>query len=176
MAGNKNIEKILQFSIENNSLIATTSEIHSVHLREFLERYIHTFADGTVFDIYCGSHGAEDGNLGQTSFTETGDMITQYRSMISYLTTYNKRTMNIIDEKDFLFEVKPIGEVPSYELDESHFAEFNTIMENMMVSERPHVAILAFCFTDISILKTLLMESGILPILFTKELLNLHRK
>ena len=109
--------------------------------------HMSDFPEHSRFLIYCGTHGARDGDLGHTSMGDIGDMLQQYRSMVSFLTTYDKRSMEIIEERDFRFDVKHIGDIKCYTRHEAHLHDMKNTMHDMLKNEDPYVIILAFCFT-----------------------------
>ena len=143
--------------------------IHGLDVQNFLKAYMIDFPDRTRVQIFCGTHGARDGSFGHTSHHEMGDMINQYKQVVAHVLTYDKKRMKIAKEKKIRFEIKFVGNLPGFEDNQRvHFNELKGAVGGMMTSDEPYIVILAFCFTNVSILRHMLMEMGVLAILSTK--------
>ena len=164
------IDNYLKFNgyVTESTLIVSHMPIDSTHVRNFLKSYMIDFPHRTRIVIYCGTHGAPDGSLGDTSNHDMGDMINIYKQVVGELLTKDTKRMKLIKEKNIRFEIRFVGKLPGFDTHLVNSHELKCTMNDMMGSEDPYVVILAFCYTSKSILKAMMMEMGYLAILSTK--------
>ena len=165
------VDNFLRFKgfLTESSLIVTNRPIHGADVQNFLKAYMCDFPYGTRVQIFCGTHGLDDGSYGYTTTYEMGDMINQYKQVVAHVLTFDKKRMKIAKEKKIRFEIKFVGNLPGFEGNQRvHFNELKGAIGGMMTSDEPYIVILAFCFTNVSILRHMLMEMGVLAILSTK--------
>ena len=164
------VDKLFKFTgfVSESKLIVSYMPIHGLDVQNFLKAYMIDFPDRTRVQIFCGTHGARDGSFGHTSLHEMGDMINQYKQVVAHVLTYDKKRAKIAKEKGIRFDVRFVGELPGFDTYQIHFKELRATLQDMMDSEDPYIVILAFCFTNVSILRDMLMEMGFLAILDSK--------
>ena len=164
------VDNYLKFNgyVTESTLVVTNRPIHSIDVRKFLRAYMIDFPHRTRIVIYCGTHGASDGSIGETSDFDMGDMINQYKQVVADLLTKDTKRMKLIKEKNIRFEIRFVGKLPGFDTHLVNCHELKGTMDNMMGSEDPYVVILAFCYTRKSILRAMMMEMGYLAILSSK--------
>ena len=164
------VDNYLKFNgyVTESTLIVSHNAIDSTHVRNFLKAYMIDFPHRTRIVIYCGTHGAPDGSLGDTSNHDMGDMINIYKQVVGELLTKDTKRMKLIKEKNIRFEIRFVGKLPGFDTHLVNSHELKCTMNDMMGSEDPYVVILAFCYTSKSILRAMMMEMGYMTILSTK--------
>ena len=76
---------------------------------------------------------------------------------------------DVIRKRKYKFEsVKPVGEVGGYLNHEVHDDSLDTFMEQMLIDKHPHVILLGFCYSNKSVLVSMMMELGVLPVVAAK--------
>ena len=164
------VDKLFKFNgfVSESKLIVSYMPIHGLDVQNFLKAYMIDFPDRTRVQIFCGTHGARDGSFGHTTLHEMGDMINQYKQVVAHVLAYDKKRAKLVKEKGIRFDVRFVGELPGFDTYQIHFKELRATLQDMMDSEDPYIVILAFCFTNVSILRDMLMEMGFLAILSSK--------
>ena len=165
--GVDNYLKFFNGYVTESTLIVSHMPRDSTHVRQFLKANMIDFPHGTRIVIYCGTHGAEDGSIGQTN-KDMGDMINIYKQVVGELLTKDTKRMKLIKEKNIRFEIRFVGKLPGFDTHLVNCHELKGTMDTMMGSEDPYVVILAFCYTRKSILRAMMMEMGYLAILSSK--------
>ena len=163
------VDNYLKFNgyVTESTLVVSTRPIHSIDVRRFLKSFMIDFPHQTRIVIYCGTHGGQDGSIGQSNY-DMGDMINQYKQVVGELLTEDTKRMKLIKEKNIRFEIRFVGTLPGFDTHLVNSHELKGTMDNIMGSEDPYVVILAFCYTSKSILRAMMMEMGYLAILSTK--------
>ena len=135
-------------------------------LKTLMLKNLEEFPIGAHFSIFAGSHGSDDGNFGDTTEAQRGSMINEYSAMIANI---KSKQPDVIKKRKYKFEgVKPIGKVGGYLNHEVHDDLLDAYMEQILKDKHPHVILLGFCYSNKSVLVSMMMELGVLPVVAAK--------